>query len=373
MAIHITDKKECCGCTICVSICPTHALSLSKDYKGFCYPRLDKDACIDCGKCERICPIKHHSDGVQVNKAFAAWATRPNVKSTSGSIAYHVAVDFISRGGIVYGCTETAGSVSHIRVSTTEEADALCGSKYAQSDIAAVYKLIREDLKNGIRVLFIGVPCQVYAVKMHFRQNLDNLYLMDLLCHGVPSQQMLDEHLASIAKEREIKSISFRDGEEYCMKVTGNGWEKKSSFLRDAYIAGFLNSITLRESCVSCRFVGDVRYSDITIGDFWGLGSKESFDVIHPAKVSLVIPSTLKGQEIINSIEDSVEFYERPSEEAINGNYPLRVSAKRTLRYRLFSALYRFIPFDVAVRLSLLDVYSKKFFQIITRKICRRK
>lgn len=313
------------------------------------------------------------SEGVSAHRAFAAWAKVPNIRSTSGSVAYQASVAFILQGGVVYGCVESAGKVKHIRVSTTEEVDALCGSKYVQSDISAVYKQIKEDLKNGIRVLFIGVPCQVYAVKMHFRQSLDTLYLMDILCHGVPSQQMLDEHLASIAKGREIKSISFRDGDEYCMKIVGNGWERRASFLHDAYIAGFLNSITLRESCVSCRFASGVRYSDITIGDFWGLGSNEPFDVIHPSKVSLVIPSSQKGQEIINYLVESVEFYERPIEEAINGNYPLRGSAKRTFRYRLFDVLYKFLPFDAAVRLSLLDVYSKKLFQIIARKLCRRK
>lgn len=373
MAINITDKVKCCGCTSCISGCAKHALTQSKDHKGFLYPKIDINACTDCGMCERICPILNLSDGVEVHSSYAAWAKMPNIKSTSGSIAYQASVTFILQGGVVYGCTESSGTIKHIRVSTIEMVDTLCGSKYAQSDISSIYKQIREDIKNGTRVLFIGVPCQVYAIKMHFRQHLGTLYLMDILCHGVPSQQMLDEHLASIAKGRKINSISFRDGEEYCMKVTGDGWEKKARFLHDAYIAGFLNSITLRESCVSCRFAGNIRYSDITIGDFWGLGSTDPFEIKHPDKVSVVIPSTFKGQEIISSIEDSIELYERPSEEAINGNYPLRISAKRTFRYRLFTALYGFLPFDLAVRLSLLDIYSTKLLQIIIRKLCRRK
>lgn len=373
MAVTIVEKTTCCGCASCVSICPTKALSMSKDYKGFYYPHLDNEGCLNCGKCERVCPIQNLSDGIKVNKAFAAWTKVPNPQSTSGGVAYQVSKEFVLRGGVVYGCASSSGKVRHIRVENPEEVKVLCGSKYVQSDMSSVYELIREDLNQGNRVLFVGVPCQAYAVKNYFKSRHQNLYLMDILCHGVPSQQMLDEHIATFSKGRTVESISFRDGEEYCLSVSGKGWNRKARFLHDSFIAGFLNSVSLRESCMDCQFAGDIRYSDVTVGDFWGLGSEATFEYEHPTKVSLVIPSTEKGMELLSMVKDGVVIYERSAREAIDGNYPLRGSAKPNTRYKLFSMLYRIVPFGHAVTLSILDIYVKKPFHMLQRLICKRK
>lgn len=373
MAVTVTDKTKCCGCGSCVAICPTHSLSLSTDTKGFGYPKLAKANCTNCGKCDRICPIQNPVGALQVNKAFAAWAKKQNIDSTSGGIAYLVSKEFVLNGGIVYGCSAVLGKVEHIRVSTLEDVKKLCGSKYVQSELMPIYPQIKEDLTNGYKVLFIGVPCQVYAIKKHLKNYIQNLFLIDILCHGVPSQQMLNEHLEPYAKGRRVESISFRDGEEYCLNVSGDGWNRKARFLHDSYIAGFLNSITLRECCTSCHFVGDQRYSDVTIGDFWGLGSKIPFNHEHPGKVSMVLPLSDKGMELLATIKGEAVFYERPVQEAIAGNYPLRVSAKQTWRYRLFSTSYKAFPFDMAVTITLFDIYIKKLLQILIRQLCKRK
>lgn len=373
MTINQNDKTKCCGCASCVAVCQTHSLSMHKDRKGFSYPTLNTKSCVDCGKCVRVCPIQNQPAASHAEIAYATWATTPNPLSTSGGIAYQISKEFVSRGGIVYGCSSASTKVSHIRVSSVDSLNDLCGSKYVQSDISFVYERMKDDLESGNKVLFISVPCQVAAIRNHFRNRLQNIYLMDILCHGTPSQQMFDEHISSIAKGRTIKSISFRDGDDYRLKVSGEGWNREASFLHDSYIAGFLNSITLRESCTECLFASDDRCSDITIGDFWGLGARIPFTNEHPNKVSLSLPLTEKGTELMAMVKEEIVTYERPVQEAVEGNYPLRVPAKRTFRYSLFNCLYKFMPFGIAVRLCLLDVYAKKSFQIISRRICRRR
>lgn len=58
------DKKECCGCTACVSVCPVSqntdhmALIMCSDECGFLYPRLFPEYCIRCYKCISVCPMK---------------------------------------------------------------------------------------------------------------------------------------------------------------------------------------------------------------------------------------------------------------------------------------------------------------------------
>ena len=60
--IHITDKKNCCGCSACVQRCPKQCIQLDEDTEGFLYPKVDGEACIKCGLCEKVCPILNQAD-----------------------------------------------------------------------------------------------------------------------------------------------------------------------------------------------------------------------------------------------------------------------------------------------------------------------
>ena len=52
------DKRSCCGCAACYSVCPSGAITMEPDEKGFPYPVLDEEKCIRCQKCIRICAFK---------------------------------------------------------------------------------------------------------------------------------------------------------------------------------------------------------------------------------------------------------------------------------------------------------------------------
>ena len=51
------EKKNCCGCTACMHICPVDAIGMREDEEGFVYPSVDKEKCIECGKCVAVCPF----------------------------------------------------------------------------------------------------------------------------------------------------------------------------------------------------------------------------------------------------------------------------------------------------------------------------
>lgn len=52
------QKKDCCGCTACFSICPKEAITMEEDSEGFLYPQIDEQKCIRCYQCMGVCPIK---------------------------------------------------------------------------------------------------------------------------------------------------------------------------------------------------------------------------------------------------------------------------------------------------------------------------
>ena len=55
----VTINTELCkGCVICVNVCPTDALEMSKALNslGFRYPLLKEGLCTGCEMCALICP-----------------------------------------------------------------------------------------------------------------------------------------------------------------------------------------------------------------------------------------------------------------------------------------------------------------------------
>lgn len=54
----IFQKKYCCGCSACMTICPKKAISMIKDEEGFYYPQIDSDKCVNCNMCVSVCPIR---------------------------------------------------------------------------------------------------------------------------------------------------------------------------------------------------------------------------------------------------------------------------------------------------------------------------
>lgn len=61
-------------------------------------------------------------------------------------------------------------------------------------------------------MLFIALPCQVAALKKFVGEKLgENLYTIDLICHGTPSPKLLDKFLNQYNFELDaLQDIQFR-------------------------------------------------------------------------------------------------------------------------------------------------------------------
>ena len=70
--INIIEKKDCCGCSACVSICPKHCITMSLDNEGFLYPQVDNESCIDCGLCEKVCLVLNQGKECKPFQVYAA-------------------------------------------------------------------------------------------------------------------------------------------------------------------------------------------------------------------------------------------------------------------------------------------------------------
>ena len=132
-------------------------------------------------------------------------------KTASGGFFSVCAEKILRQGGVVYGAAFTSEChVRHIRVDAIGELWKLQGSKYVQSEIGNSYKLAKNDLQQGKTVLFSGTPCQIAGLKNYLKKEYDNLYTIDLICHGVPSQKMFLDYVATLSSEK-IEDFVFRD------------------------------------------------------------------------------------------------------------------------------------------------------------------
>lgn len=187
---HICDRTKCSACGACVNICPKGAIKLEKNSEGFLYPVIDQDKCINCGACKKKCPVLNNkSFDDKFVKCYDAKSKNSDIrmKSSSGGIFSHLALEFIHNDGIVYGVTMDNMKAKHVRVSSEKELIKILGSKYIQSNVGFVYKEVLGDLDNGKKVLFSGTPCQIMGLKSFLKKGYSNLYCVSVICHGVMS------------------------------------------------------------------------------------------------------------------------------------------------------------------------------------------
>ena len=343
----ICPSQICTGCSLCVCVCSKKSITMQTiDNFGHLYPVINQQICIDCGLCKKVCPSLHPLSKQRPAECFAAWSkdTEDYKSSTSGGVASVLSQYIIKKGGVVYGCVMMSDViVKHIRVDKTEDLYRLKGSKYVQSDISEVLPLIKKDIKDGKLVLFIGTPCQCGAVRNLFKEQSENLYLIDLICHGIPSQKFLKQHVLNKVGGENVDNVFFRDGNTYSLIIECDGVIKYKKNLRtnryeDVYLSTFFDGYSFRDSCYSCQYAKPERAFDITIGDFWGLGKNTSVNEIpeHPNGCSVVLPVSSKGVELIQAIRDYMYIYPREVDEAIKGNDQLRTPFIQNKRIQAF-------------------------------------
>lgn len=317
--ISIKDKTQCCGCTACASICPQNAIAMVPDAMGFKYPEVDVSKCIECGLCEKVCVFNDNYDkSLNLHEPVIYAARHKNIHEieTSRSGAAFIAIsDYVlDNGGIIYGVGyKDHFRVVHKRATTKEERNEFKGSKYVQSDLDGIFKQVKEDLKKGYTVLFSGTPCQTAGLNSYVGKKLrENLILVDIVCHGVPSPYIWRDYLTYIEKKYKsnVVKVNFRDKSRIGWSghiesfVFENRNKIESVIFRDLYFKHLIS----RPSCSVCHFANFNRPSDFTIGDYWGW-NKISNDFNSDNKgCSLLFINSQKGHELFKIISNSLNL-----------------------------------------------------------------
>lgn len=373
-------KSECVGCKLCGDICPTGAITFTDDKEGFWQPYVEEKKCINCKLCDKYCPLHIEDNKIsQLNPTFfGAWSNNDNLRniSTSGGAFSTIASYWIRLGGVCYGAAYMKDfSVHHIRITSENELEKLRMSKYVQSDTAGIFKKVKDDLCNNIKVLFSGTPCQISAL-YSFLQNVsfsnDLLLTVDFVCHGVPSPyihklyiKMLEKRYHSKVKYIIFKhkkrgwhdlgtQVEFENGKVYFKPA-------KLDLLMKSYICSDVN---VRLSCYHCPVRKIPHVSDFTLGDFWGV------DILYPQYddnkgTSLLMINSEKAKKIWNIIDEKFNFFRCTISDI--KKYNTAIYLKREVpqnRYMFFNNIYK-----LGFKKSVLESCNENIFLYVLQNI----
>jgi coenzyme F420-reducing hydrogenase beta subunit len=340
MIQEICPKDSCTGCFACKSVCKSDAIYFKNDELGHYYPHINEN-CINCNSCVKICPANNKIVLNSPIEVFASWSIdfSERITSASGGVATEISKRIVENKGVVYGCTVKSNiDIQHIRIDSLTELFKLKGSKYVQSSIENCYKNIKKDLQNNKKVLFIGTPCQVSGIKKFIGSKNEDLYLVDFVCHGVPSEQILKQYIVELLPNEQQKlNVKFRNSKGQFFEIFKENqllYSKRD--INDWFYIGFRSNLFFRSACYNCAYTKVNRISDITLGDFWGLGKNIPFNHETNGGVSLVMVNSRKGVNLLNECKDRLFMEKREVNEAISGNIHLSKPSVMNKNRKLF-------------------------------------
>lgn len=307
------EHTLCCGCAACASVCPVEAINIRIDEEGFYHAFVDDDKCVSCGKCKKVCPFIARPKFEKVNEydCFAYKSNSAQVlgSSSSGGAAHDLSEIMLKKGFAVAGCTynRKEEKAEHIIITSPDDLLRLTGSKYIQSD----FRNIPQKLHN--KMMVFGTPCQIAAIRSLIKEE-DDVFLVDLICHGVPSYFMFKSYLEWLEREKHItkspeiifryKKSGWRDRYIY---TANSRYEYTENQHKDPFYRVFRPGYCYQKSCFDCEW-RDTSAADIRIGDYWDLQFAKD-----KTGVSMVIPFTRKGNETVKELEEKGKLLKKNS------------------------------------------------------------
>lgn len=357
------DKKECCGCGACMNVCPKNAITMKSDGCGYSYPVIDVESCVECGACLKACGYQRGNCGNEPSDVYVASSKKEDVimSSASGGIFSTIARKIVEEGGVVYGAAmikeNGVFAVRHIGVDNKSDLIQLAGSKYVQSETRYVFREIKSHLQKGREVLYSGTPCQCAGLRAYLKKDYPNLYVIDIICHGVPNIDMFNAYIKeNFSQYKDIRGFRFRDktkGWDMTARLDYSGGSVLIPGRTSSYFTLFLDGHIYRENCYSCIYACPQRVGDITIGDYWGI-QKQHPELLKDGRysprkgISCILVNTLNGEKLVDKASNDLNLDKSEFRKVSARNEQLVKPSK-----------------EGVLRKEILDLYSRKGYKAV--------
>lgn len=356
----VCKNNMCAGCMACVDICQHRAITVTDSLDAY-NAVINNSLCVGCNACRQVC---HFDNEVSYNTPiswYQGWSLDKKIRegSSSGGVATALIEYFYSNIGEVCSCAYDERKFG-FKFYSKNGKNNFAGSKYVKSSPEGIYKKIKDKLYDKKKILFIGLPCQVAALRLFTGDKYtDFLYTVDLICHGTPSPMILELFLRENGYSLEtLNDLQFRKNNSYVVSANKKGIFPEQ--VQDFYSYAFFNGLFFTENCYNCKYARKERISDITIGDSWGNKlSKEEQD----RGVSLILCQTRKGEKLI--LESGLNLLPVDLDRAIKYNNQLREPcALPVQRKKFFERIKKSKSFSKSIAYCYPKTYFKRGVKI---------
>ncbi len=361
----VCELNKCTGCSACLESCGKNAIVIEDSIHAY-NAIIDETKCVECKACHNVCPQNRMPELRNPVLWKQGWANEPSEreKSSSGGFGTAIIKAFIQNGGVVWSCEFRDGRFTFSKAEDISETEKFRGSKYVKSSPVGMYKELKKTLSNGKRVLFLGLPCQSAGVQNFVGKEFENnLYTIDLICHGTPSPKLLEEFFKQDYEIElaNLQDIKFREKINFGIHNEYIALEKRGT--RDRYLLAFLDSIDYTDNCYDCKYARKQRVSDLTIGDSWGSELTEEEE----KGISLVLCQSEKGKELLEIANLCLKDVDIDG--AIEFNKQLQSPAIRTSKVRKFKKLYNQKGFHKTINRIYWKYYAKQLIKNVLIKL----
>lgn len=390
----VCKRKQCTMCNACALLCPQNCI-IPQKCDGSWFMAIDRSRCIQCRLCEKACPNCSMAELKTAKKVYAAWANNEAVRkvSASGGVAATLYSYAVSSGMYIAGVELNDKFEAHFQVTAERKyIEGFQNSKYTFSFTNESFKKIANLIMRGKKVLFIGLPCQIAGLKNFLkvcRINTSSLFTVDLICHGTPMPEYLQEHIHAIEERKGFKAekVYFRDPKygtgNFLFTIYGKQIiplknrkfsvkkkqalpaYKKLVISNDFFQIGYHNGWIYRDCCYQCHYAQKSRIGDLTIGDFHGLGKCEPYNNSMD-EVSCLFVNTEKGEQFLGKVQNLIHIQERPLSEPYTYEPQLSHPSIGGQKHKKFvQNLQRIGDFERAAEIAFRDVALKNHIKEI--------
>lgn len=331
-------KKECYGCYACVSVCPSHALTMEMDREGFYYPKVDEEKCQQCKLCETACTRLKDMNMREKEFPILYKVCQNQEQEETASIFMTLSRKVIDKGGVVFGSKYDSSMKIVMSVAENkEELKDFIGTKYGKTELQGVFFRVKKYLEEGKIVLYSGVSCECAGLRSYLGKSYDNLILYEIFCRSTASPKAFEKYINYLQKKFKHKVTNFRfyeeiDGKTDILQIEFEDREpltvkSKKNYYMQAFYKTYLN----RPSCSQCQFTTEQPVGDIVVKNVY---DEKKEEILYAKRVSI---ETKKGKEWFECIHSTFQVEELKEDD--NKKYDRKPVAYKNERTELFNQI----------------------------------